>query len=107
MIKDQTERKVGFSRSKNISSDVKDLIRKILEVNVKKRYTIPQILAHPWMCIAPQSESVEESEKEKPSTPTPMETENERNSGSRLSASAGRQAMMDSVPNEEVITAML
>ena len=48
MIKDQLERKVGFSRSKVVSPEAKDLIRKILEVNVNRRYTLPQILAHPW-----------------------------------------------------------
>ncbi|XP_050405882.1 testis-specific serine/threonine-protein kinase 1 [Patella vulgata] len=37
MIRDQLERKVGFSKSKKISHECKDLIHKILEVNVKKQ----------------------------------------------------------------------
>ncbi|KAK7105126.1 hypothetical protein V1264_019728 [Littorina saxatilis] len=49
MIKDQLERRVGFSRSKVVTSEAKDLIRHILEVNVNRRFTLPQILAHPWM----------------------------------------------------------
>jgi len=49
MIKYQTERKVGFSRSKRISDEVKDLIHCILEANVERRYTVEQITKHPWM----------------------------------------------------------
>lgn len=57
MIRDQLERKVGFSRSKVVSNEAKDLIRKILEVNVKKRYTLLQIMAHTWMNPAQQDEN--------------------------------------------------
>ena len=53
MIKDQLERRVGFSRSKVVSPEAKDLIRHILEVNVNRRFTLPQILAHPWITAAP------------------------------------------------------
>ncbi|BFZ11994.1 hypothetical protein BsWGS_15035 [Bradybaena similaris] len=49
MIRDQLEKKVTFSKSKPISSEVKDLITRILEVNVKKRFTIAQMVSHPWM----------------------------------------------------------
>jgi len=49
MIKYQTERKVGFSRSKRINDEVKDLIHCILEAQVERRYTVDQITHHPWM----------------------------------------------------------
>ena len=49
MIKYQTERKVGFARSKKISDEVKDLIHCILEAQVERRYTVSQITQHPWM----------------------------------------------------------
>jgi len=49
MIRDQLEKKVAFSKSKPVSKEVKDLIGHILEVNTKKRYSIAQIFAHPWM----------------------------------------------------------
>jgi len=52
MIKYQTERKVGFSRSKNICSEVKDLIHSILEAHVDRRYTVQQITQHPWLVHA-------------------------------------------------------
>jgi len=58
MIRDQLERKVTFSKSKPVSKEAKDLICHILEVNVKKRYTIPQITAHPWM--NPEATGVQE-----------------------------------------------
>ena len=49
MIKYQTERKVGFSKSKRISDEVKELIHCILEAQVDRRYTVTQITQHPWM----------------------------------------------------------
>ena len=49
MIKYQTERKVGFSKSKKIGDEVKDLIHCILEAQVERRYTVEQITQHPWM----------------------------------------------------------
>lgn len=49
MIKYQTERKVGFSRSKRICDEVKDLIHCILEAQVDRRYTVQQIMQHPWI----------------------------------------------------------
>ncbi|XP_059148031.1 testis-specific serine/threonine-protein kinase 1-like [Physella acuta] len=49
MIRDQLEKKVSFSKSKPVSREAKDLICHILEVNVKRRYTLANILAHPWM----------------------------------------------------------
>jgi calcium/calmodulin-dependent protein kinase I len=33
----------------NVSEEAKDLIRKILRVDVKRRYTIGEVLAHPWI----------------------------------------------------------
>lgn len=52
MVKDQLERKVAFSKTKNISDNCKDLIHKILEVNVKKRLPIASMLEHPWLQVA-------------------------------------------------------
>nr|KAG5712350.1 hypothetical protein BaRGS_023929 [Batillaria attramentaria] len=69
MIKDQLERKVGFSRSRVVSPEAKDLIRKILEVNTHKRFTIPQILGHPWM-EAGDTEPTPGTSHEKPRTTT-------------------------------------
>jgi len=43
MIKYQTERKVGFSRSKRISDDVKELIHCILEANVRSITGVPNL----------------------------------------------------------------
>ena len=37
----------------NISADGKDLVKKLLELDVKKRLTAAQVLAHPWMGAAP------------------------------------------------------
>jgi len=52
MIKYQTERKVGFSRHKKLSTEVKDLIHGILEANTDRRFTISHILASVWMIPA-------------------------------------------------------
>lgn len=49
MVREQLERKVGFSKSKKLSAECKDLVHKILEVNVKRRATITTVLEHPWM----------------------------------------------------------
>ena len=43
MIKVQMEKRVGFSRFKAVSAQVKDLIHRILEVNAANRLTIPQV----------------------------------------------------------------
>ena len=52
MIKYQTERKVGFSRHKKISPEVKELIHAILEARVDKRYTVDEIKQSVWMLTA-------------------------------------------------------
>lgn len=49
MVRDQTEKKVSFSKSKKISVDCKDLVHRILEVNVKKRASIAMMSEHPWI----------------------------------------------------------
>jgi len=48
-----------------ISSEVKDLIRKILTVDPEKRYTIDQIRRHPWymQCNMPPAEPMETADK--------------------------------------------
>ena len=49
MIKYQTERKVGFSRHKNISSEVKQLIHGILEAKTDRRFSISDVRQSAWM----------------------------------------------------------
>lgn len=49
MVKDQMEKRVCFPKSKKVTDDCRELIHKILEVNGKKRLTIPQILDHGWV----------------------------------------------------------
>lgn len=49
MIRYQTERKVGFSRSKVISQECKALIHSMLECLVHHRATISQVLDSPWL----------------------------------------------------------
>ncbi|XP_060594036.1 testis-specific serine/threonine-protein kinase 1-like [Ruditapes philippinarum] len=49
MVKDQTEKRVSFSKSKPVSEICKTLVHRILEPNSKKRTTIPQMFEHPWL----------------------------------------------------------
>lgn len=49
MVKDQIEKKVGFSRSKKVHEDCQQLVHAILEANCKKRLTVSQILSHKWL----------------------------------------------------------
>jgi hypothetical protein len=44
-----------YKTPKWISGEVKDLIRKILETDPNRRYTISQIREHPWCTMVPQS----------------------------------------------------
>mgnify|MGYP001792393591 CR=1 FL=1 len=39
MIRDQTEKQVGFSHSKNVAESAKNLIHAILQSDVNKRYS--------------------------------------------------------------------
>lgn len=41
--------KAKYSLKDTVSEDVKDLIKGMLERDPKRRLTIPEILAHPWM----------------------------------------------------------
>lgn len=69
MVKDQMERKVAFSKSKNIPDICKNLVHKILEVDIKKRYTMSQIFDHPWLAASRRTEPEPETTKmEKMST---------------------------------------
>jgi serine kinase len=61
MIKYQTERKVGFSKSKKVSETCKNLIHSMLEANVKLRATIPDTLNHPWLQNAAAQSGMEDS----------------------------------------------
>jgi len=49
MIRYQTERKVGFSRHKQISTEVKDLIHGILEAKTDRRFSIKDVRESTWM----------------------------------------------------------
>ena len=61
MIKNQLERKLLFSRSKKISAECKDLIRKILEGNVQKRVNLSIINSHHWVRSPDRSTDMEAS----------------------------------------------
>ncbi|CAK9302539.1 unnamed protein product [Gordionus sp. m RMFG-2023] len=60
MIKDQMEKKVGFSRSKKLSAEVKELIYKLLESDISKRARISDIKTSKW--LGNKSEYVEDEE---------------------------------------------
>jgi len=66
MIKYQTERKVGFSRHKKISDDVKQLIHGILEAKTEQRFSISDIRESNWMTQSEDSSTT--------SCSTPMTT---------------------------------
>ena len=50
MIRDQTEKQVGFSHSKNVAESAKNLIHAILQSDVNKRYCRNHFLYlfYPW-----------------------------------------------------------
>ncbi|KAG0220604.1 hypothetical protein BGW41_007783, partial [Actinomortierella wolfii] len=45
----RSARSFPFTLEKNMDSDLKDLLKKILTVDPSRRLTISQVLAHPWM----------------------------------------------------------
>ena len=49
MIKNQTERRVHFSRSKNVNTQCKELVWAMLEANIGQRYNIRQVMNHAWL----------------------------------------------------------
>lgn len=49
MIRYQTERKVGFSKHKKLSMEVKAVIHAMLEADISKRAKVEQILHSEWM----------------------------------------------------------
>ena len=63
MVKDQLERRVGFSKSKRISDDCKNLIFRILEVNIKKRATLQQMYDHAWIAFEEKRDGDTEATK--------------------------------------------
>ncbi len=79
MIKYQLERKVGFSRSRKLTQDVKDLIHSMLEADVKNRSTMVKIQGSAWLQQgrvykkpAPiEQGTASEERKEAVSTPAP------------------------------------
>lgn len=52
MIKYQTERKVGFSKSRKLSDEVKELIYGILEAKVESRFKMRDIKDSAWLQAA-------------------------------------------------------
>lgn len=78
---DQVMHPVHFSRRKNISPEVKDLINKMLQPDVQKRYDIPEIKEHLWvkgekLPIAEETKSIKPvlEAKEADETTVPAET---------------------------------
>lgn len=49
MVREQLERKVGFFKFKKLFVECKDLVYKILEVNVKRCVIIIIVLEYFWM----------------------------------------------------------
>ena len=80
MVKDQMEKKVAFSKSRRLSNEIKDLIHRILEVNVKKRASVIVILEHPWMKSSSGANNNSKNKQKQrvveplPPAPTPMPT---------------------------------
>lgn len=66
MVKDQTEKRLGFSRNKTIGQDCKGIITCLLTPNPQNRATVVDIFAHPWM----QSFHKTSSSRSRPSTET-------------------------------------
>ncbi|CAI7790777.1 unnamed protein product [Closterium sp. NIES-53] len=58
------DEKVDFASDdwKNVSSDAKDLIRRMLCVDVNERFTIDEVLAHPWVRPAVEAAAQEATE---------------------------------------------
>ncbi|XP_010602027.1 testis-specific serine/threonine-protein kinase 2 [Fukomys damarensis] len=49
MLRTQKEHRVDFPRSKNLSGECKDLVRRILQPDVNRRLHIDEILSHAWL----------------------------------------------------------
>jgi serine/threonine protein kinase len=47
----------------NISAEAKDLVKKLLELDPKKRYTAEQVMAHPWVVGGGNANSLEGGQK--------------------------------------------
>lgn len=65
MIRYQTERKVGFSKTRPLSSEVKYLIHHMLEAKVMERFCIDQVLRSMWLepvCPPRSPEPIQQSE---------------------------------------------
>jgi len=86
MIRYQTERKVGFSKSRPLSNDVKSLIHHMLEANVKNRYSTEDVIEHRWFdTVRPVRQLPESFEpphgelhNDRPEVATPMEVDSPR-----------------------------
>ncbi|XP_067942877.1 testis-specific serine/threonine-protein kinase 1-like [Watersipora subatra] len=64
MIRDQTERRVGFRHSKHVTESARNLIHSILEADVSRRYKITEIRAHAWMHLKDDKDAKEGKDKD-------------------------------------------
>ena len=70
MIKNQTERRVHFSRSKNINPQCKELVWSMLEANIGQRYNIAQVINHAWLSDAKRTAELEAASEPRVQTQT-------------------------------------
>ena len=49
MVRAQQEKKVSFNQKISLTLEAKSLCHRMLEVDIKKRITVPGIYQHPWM----------------------------------------------------------
>jgi len=92
-----------YKPAKWISNEVKDLIRRVLEVDPRRRYTIADIRKHPWYTMVPESSIPKD-------TLPANENEQMRQETLRIMADAGVdiQTVMDGIASHACnsITAM-
>ena len=71
-----------YTLKPDVSEEVRDLLSKMLEVDPKKRYTIPEILCHPWFSNYDNSISLfTQEEKESIAKEFTYAKRNNRNQG--------------------------
>ena len=80
MIRDQKDGRIHFPRAKKLPALLKELILGILEADVDKRLSIPEMLSHPWIRNEPHSSSCPNSSC--PKTPETSKAKPSSNAGS-------------------------
>ncbi|XP_077991390.1 testis-specific serine/threonine-protein kinase 2-like [Glandiceps talaboti] len=75
MVKDQTEKRLGFSRAKKLSPECKDLICHMLKAKVDQRATIPEVKESAWVLKEPSSDKSKSEDKVKDEGKTSTEKE--------------------------------